>query len=104
MGVVPGPVTVRLVAVMVVGSIASLKVTAILLLTGTPVELQEGARADTVGGVPGAVAPVVKLHTKLAAIGVPRVDSAPVVTVKVMSVFGGRETDGANFAVLLAAV
>jgi hypothetical protein len=89
---------------MVVGSIASLKVTAILSLTGTPVELQEGARADTVGGVPAEAAAVVKLHTKLAAIGIPSADSAPVVTVTVMRVFGGRETVGANFAVLLAAV
>lgn len=44
MGVVPGPVTVRLVAVMVVGSIASLKVTAILSLTGTPVEYKKAPR------------------------------------------------------------
>lgn len=50
------------------------------------------------------MAPVVKLHTKLAAIGIPSADSAPVVTVKVMRVFRGRETVGTNFAVLLAAV
>lgn len=104
MGVTPGPVTVKLAAVMVVGSIASLKATATLLLVGTPVEPQVGARDVTVGAVVAVPTAVVKLHPKFAAIAVPVADLAVLVTVTVMRVLGGRGPVGVNCAVLLAAV
>ena len=102
MGVVPGPVTVNVAGLIVVGSIASLKVTAIFLFVATPVIPHVGARDVTVGKT--AAAAVVKPHTKLLARAVPVADFAPVVTVIVMKVFVGSGPVGVNCAVLVAAV
>ena len=46
-----------------VGSIGSLKVTLMAVLTSTAMALFEGVVADTSGAVVSIAAPVVKLHT-----------------------------------------
>ena len=64
-GVAPGTVTVKVAALIVAGFIASLNVAATSVLTGTAVAPLTGRVEITVG------APVVKLHTKLAAMPLP---------------------------------
>jgi hypothetical protein len=59
-GVVPGPATVKVVALMVAGSIASLKVAVTVLLVATPAEPQMGMVAVTVGA--GNLQPVQSEH------------------------------------------
>jgi len=69
--------------VAVVGSIASLKVAVMLLLTGTLVPVSAGSVEVTVGAVPSAPAPVVKFHVALAANALPAKSLIPVVSVAV---------------------
>ena len=90
----PGAVTVTFAAVIVSGSIASLKVAAIFLFSATPVALFAGSVEVTVGAVVSAVAPVVKLQTKLLASGLPARSLAPVVIVTVKAVLGARWPEG----------
>lgn len=76
-GVAPGPVTVNVVALIVAGFIASLNVAETRVLTGTAAAPLAGSVEITVG------APVVKLHTKLAAMALPCALCAAVVMVAV---------------------
>ena len=96
-GVAPGPVSVKVPALMVVGFMASLKVAEIVVLTATAVAPFTGIVEATVGG--GAV---VKVHTKLAASGVPEGFLAPVVIVAVNNVLLARTAVGINVAVVPA--
>jgi len=63
--VAPGPVTVKVAALIVAAFIASLNVAETRALTGTAVAPLAGSVEMTVG------APVVKLHTKFAAMALP---------------------------------
>ncbi len=81
-GVVPC-FKVKVAAVIVKGSIASVKMALILLLMATPVSVLWGKMELTVGMVVSAATPVVKVHTKLLARALPDTSLAPVVTVAV---------------------
>jgi len=100
-GVVPGPVKVKVVPLIVAGSIAVLNVAETFWLMGTFVAPLTGIVAMTVGGAVLGAAPVVKLHTKLAASALPGTLFAPVVIVAVKSVFAARLAAGVKVAVLL---
>jgi hypothetical protein len=76
-GVTPGPVKVKVAALIVAGFIASLNVADTRVFRGTPVPPIVGTVEMTVG------APVVKLHTKLLGSAFPSVSVAPVVIVAV---------------------
>jgi hypothetical protein len=68
----------------VAGSIGSLKVAETFVLTGTPVFVSIGSVGRTaVGAVASPAAPVVKVHTVLAANALPARSLIPVVTVAV---------------------
>jgi hypothetical protein len=69
--------------VTVAGSIASLKVAVMFVLTGTLVPVSAGSMEITVGAVPSTPAPVVKLHVALAANALPAKSLIPVVSVAV---------------------
>src|SRR5207253_1814863 len=90
---------VKLAVLIVKGSIASLKMAAILPLMATPVAALAGTAALTVGRVVSGVAPVVKLQTKFAASALPARSLAPVVTVAVNVVRGARLPAGVKVAV-----
>ena len=99
-----GPVKVKVVALMVVGFIAPLKPATATVLGQIPLLPLGGAEEITVGGpVWHTVLPVVKLHTKLAVIALPKVSIAPVVIVAVYTVFSARLADGVKVAVSLPA-
>ena len=98
-GVAPGPVTVKVAALIVAGFIASLNVAETGVLTGTAVAPPGGTVEITVGG-----AAVVNVQTKLAANGAPVGSFAPVVTVAVNEVLLARTAVGVNVAVLPAYV
>jgi hypothetical protein len=102
-GVVPGPVTVNVVPVIVSGSICSLKFTATLVLSATPVAPQVGIVESTVGAVVSGASPVVNPHEKVVGSAVPPALFTPVVTVTVIEVLAGRAAVDANVAILLAA-
>ena len=72
-----------MVALIVEGSIASLKVALMLWLIATPVAALPGTVELTVGRVVSAVAPLVKLQAKLLASALPNLSRAPVVIVAV---------------------
>jgi hypothetical protein len=74
----PGPVTVNVAVVMVVGFIGSLKAAEIAWFSGTPVARFTGIVEVTVG-----MAPVVNVQTKLLAGTLPAGSFAPVVMVPV---------------------
>lgn len=84
----------KVVPVIVAGSIASLKVAAMGVLTGTTVARFAGTVDKTEGG--GAV---VNVHTKLAASQTPAGSRAPVVIVAVYVVLAARSTSGVKVAV-----
>jgi len=96
-GVAPGPVTVKVVPVMVAGFMGALNVAEMSVLTATAVAPFTGTVDTTVGG--GAV---VKVHTKLAGSAAPVGSFAPVVIVAVYSVLLARFSVGVNVAVLPA--
>jgi hypothetical protein len=80
----PVPCEVKVKLVTVAGSIASLKVAETFVLTGTPVFVSIGSVGRTaVGAVASAAAPVVNVHTWLAANALPAKSLNPVVTVAV---------------------
>jgi hypothetical protein len=99
-GVAPGPVTVKVVPLMVAAFIASLNVAEMVVFTATAVAPFVGTVETTVGGT--AVAAVVNVHTKLTASEVPAGSFAPVVMVAVNTVLLARTADGVNVAVLPA--
>ena len=82
-GVAPGPVTVKVVPLTVVGSITVLNVAVIFWLMGTFVAPFTGLVAVIVGGTRFGAAPVVNVDTKFAASELPAALVAPVVTVTV---------------------
>jgi hypothetical protein len=84
-------------AAIVVGSIASLNVAEILLLTGTA---KTGLVETTRGGVVSRMGLVVKPHTKFAANGLPDESLAPVLIVAVCALLAARVVDGAKVAVV----
>ena len=94
---VPGPVTLKVVALIVVTSIGTLNVALTVVLSATPMAPLDGTVDTTVGG--GAV---VKVHTELAVREAPVGSVAPVVIVAVNKVLLGRTTAGVNVAVLPA--
>src|SRR3989442_10899547 len=81
----PVPCEVKVKLVTVAGSIASLKVAAGSLLTGTPVLVSIGSVETMVGAVVSSVVPVVKPHVLLALAtnALPARSLIPVVTVAV---------------------
>ena len=87
-GVAPGPVTVKVVPLMVAAFMASLNVPETSVLTGTTVALLAGIVETMVG------TPVLKLHTKLAASALPNVSLAPVVSRAVRRSYGGHSRRG----------
>ena len=95
--VAPGPVSVKVVAFIVVASIGTLNVAVTVVPWPTPTAPFAGTVETTVGG--GAV---VKVHTKLAASGVPAGSFAPVVIVAVYKVLLARTPLGVNVAVVPA--
>jgi len=97
-GVVPC-FRVKVDVVIVKGSIVSLNVTRIFVLIGTPVAAEAGDVNVTRGGVVSGSAPVVKLHTKLAASALPAGSLAPVVIVAVCAALAARLLEGAKVAV-----
>ncbi len=62
-GVSPGPISVNVIGVMVVESIAWLKVAVIFWLVPAPIELSTGFVEVTSGAVVLVPAPVVKVQT-----------------------------------------
>src|SRR6202140_4675934 len=96
-GVAPGPVTVKVVPLMVAAFMISLNVAEMVVLTATPVAPFAGTVETTVGG-----AAVVNVQTKLAASGTPAGSFAPVVIVAVNKVLLARTAVGANVVVLPA--
>jgi len=92
-GVVPGPVTVKVAAFRVAPFMGSLKVAETTEFTGTAAAFA-GTVEITVGG------PVVKLHEKLAASGLPPGSLAPVVMVATYVDSAASETAGVNTAVV----
>lgn len=90
----PGPVTVKVVPLMVAAFIASLNVAEMTVLTGTAVARSAGTVDTTEGG--GAV---VNVHTKLAARAAPAGSFAPVVIVAVNSLPAARTRVGVKVAV-----
>jgi hypothetical protein len=93
-GVAPGPVKVKVAALMVAGFIGSLNVAETSVLTGTPAAPIVGTVETTVG------APVLKLHAKLLASAFPSVSVAPVVIVAVYAVLAANAALGVNVAVV----
>jgi hypothetical protein len=96
-GVAPGPVKVNVDALIVAGSMASLNMAEIAVLTATAVAPLAGIVETTVGGTA-----VVKFHTKLAASAAPVGSLAPVVIVAVYEVPVARMAVGVNVAVVPA--
>jgi len=90
-GAPPGPVSVKLVAVIVDGSMSSLKVAAMWVFRAALVAPAAGTLSDTVGGVTSGVAAVVKVHTKLFRSALPDMSFAAVVIVAVRMVPTGSE-------------
>jgi hypothetical protein len=95
---------VKLAWVIVEGSIASLKVAVMFLLTTTPVAVSAGSVELTVGGVVSPVVPVVKLHVLLTAIVLPARSLTPVVIVAVYCVLAVRAGTGLKIALVLTQV
>ena len=93
--VAPGPVTLKVVPVMVTGFMGTVKVAEMGVLTATAIAPFAGMVEATVGG--GAV---VKVQTKFAASGAPVGSFAPVVIVVVNKVLLARTTVGVNVAVV----
>ena len=83
----------KLAEVIVAGSIASLNVAEIGVLTATAVAPLAGIVETTVGGTA-----VVKVHTKLAANAEPAESLAPAVIVAVNKVSVARRADGVRVA------
>src|ERR1700682_3488547 len=98
-GVAPGPVTVKVPALMVDAFIGALNVAETRVLTGTAAAPFTGTVETTVGG-----AAVAKVHTKLAASAAPVLSFAPVVIVAVYTVEVARSAASVNVAVLPAYV
>jgi len=94
-GVAPGPVTVKVVPLMVAAFMTSLNVVEIAVLTATAAAPFAGTVEMTLGG--GAV---VKVHTKLAASAAPAGSFAPVVMVAVNTVLLARIAAGVNVPVV----
>src|SRR6202790_4465973 len=102
--VTPGA-TVKVVLLMVAGSIASLNVAVITVFGHTPAAPTAGATETTVGGGGGGheVGAVVKVHTKLLASALPNSSFAPVVIVTVYRVLSWRLPDGVKVNMVLDA-
>jgi hypothetical protein len=97
---------VKVLLVMVEGSIGSLKTAETVVFVATSVTVQAGLVEITVGGVVSGAVDVVKLHEKLLVIAPPAESLTPVVTQTVMGMPGGRVVPagvGVMVAVLLAA-
>ena len=92
---VPGPVTVKVVPLIVAAFMASLNVAETRVLTGTDAAPFAGMVEMTVGG-----AAVVKVHTKFAASAAPVGSFAPVVMVAVNTVLLARIAVDVNVAVV----
>src|ERR1700733_1475832 len=101
---IPATATVNVPgAVMVAGSITSLKVADILSFVGTSVAPEAGMVESMVGAVRLTVLLVVKLQTTLLAKSLPNALCAAVLMVAVYCVLGSKFAVGANVAVLVAA-
>ena len=94
----PGPVKVKVVALIVEDCIARLKVAVTKALGQIPVEPAGGATEITVGAA-HAVVVVLKVQTKSLANVLPNVSVAPVVIVAVYRVFSARAVAGVKVAV-----
>ena len=98
----PGPVKVKVVALMVAGFIPSLNVAVTTVEGHTPTARSTGISELTVGATHGVLL-VVKVHTKLVASALPYSSMAPVVIVAVYRVFSARALDGVKVAVSVGA-
>lgn len=96
-GVAPGPLSVKVVALIVEAFIGALNVAETRVFTGTAEAPFAGTVETTVGG--GAV---VSVHTKLAASAAPAGSFAPVVIVAVYKVLFRRVVAGVKVAVVPA--
>jgi hypothetical protein len=92
----PGPVTVKLMGLIVAGFIASLKAAVSARLIGTLVLPVAGTVEMTVGGVGAGT--VLKLHTKALASPLPARSVAPVVIVAVNKVLVASRAAGVKVA------
>jgi hypothetical protein len=101
MGVVPGPVTAKLAAIMVVGSIGLLKVAVIAVVpTGTPITPHPGLVDTTVGGTGSAI--VLNVHPEMPTELTPRTLFAAVLMFTVYVVLNARLLAGVKVAIPLA--
>jgi hypothetical protein len=91
---------VKVIVVIVAGSIASLKVAIGLLLMATFVVVSAGELELTVGAVVSVVVPVVKVHTLLTGNGLPARSFIPVVILALYEVLIARSLVGLKIAVL----
>src|ERR1044071_101396 len=101
-GVTPGPVRVKVDVVIVVWSMASLKVTARVWLRGTSVAELKGTVETTVGAEVSAAPLGVNLQTKLVVNPFPARSRARVVIVAVYIVFDASALAGIKIAVVPA--
>ena len=99
MEVGPGPVSVKVAALSVEGSIALLNVALIAALGGTSVAPVPGVVEITAGAVPSGPEPVVKVQVNAPASGFPARSWAPVVIVAVNNTPAARALAGVNVAV-----
>src|SRR5947199_130089 len=97
-GVVPC-FKVKVIGVVVKGSIASLKVAAIFWLIASPVAALAGTVKLTIGAVVSGVAPVVKLQTMLLAGALPARSLVPVRRSSDLVVLAARSLNGLKVAV-----
>jgi hypothetical protein len=89
--VVPGPSSLNVAgAVIVSGSIASLKVAVIFWLSGTPVAVSIGRVEITEGGVVSGTAAVVKVHAKSPRISWPKESATSLLIAALKRVFARR--------------
>jgi len=97
---VPGPAKVKVVALIVAGFIARLKVAETIVLGHTPTAPLAGNVEITAGATHG-LAPVAKVHTKLLASAMPNMSVAPVVMVAVYAVLSARGFNGVKVKIVL---
>ena len=99
----PPSVTVNVAALIVVGSIGSLKTALTIFVRHTPPLPSAGLTVVTVGAMASAPAPVMKLHAKLAPSAKPSVSVAAGVTVATHRVPVGSGATGVKVATRVAA-
>jgi hypothetical protein len=103
-GALPGPISVKLAALMVAGFIAWPKVAATTVVGHTPAAPFGGVTETGAAGAWQVFAPVANIHAWFAARLFPNRSCTPVVIVAVYVVFSGRLADGLKYAVSFPAL